>query len=126
VITIFFYSLLWATKQINIHPAPLISFIILYSSSSLVYIILYSAIEQESPTLAIVNFINQTGNSSHDIQSLNTHFNASNEIKNRLTIMEQTGWLTLNGSSWSLTEKGRNIATIFEYAARIFGLNKGG
>ncbi len=41
--------------------ADFLRLILLYSSCALVYIILYSAIEQQSPTLAIVNTINSRG-----------------------------------------------------------------
>jgi hypothetical protein len=117
---------IWVPALVIAQLPQVFSFILLYSSGSLCYIILYSAIEQESPTLAIVDFINAQGNSGRDIHALNISFNASAEIKSRLTLMEQTGWLAFDGLSWSLTNKGRKIACIFESAATIFGLNKGG
>lgn len=131
LLKIFFASLaialtIYALTADTISMPEIMQFSLLYGSSALVYIILYSAIEQESPTLAIVSYISQQGAERQSEQSLNQIFNGSHEIRQRLMLMQQTGWLNFDGRNWSLTEKGRRIARLFEYGAVMFGLNKGG
>ncbi len=118
---------IWLSETpIILQLGEMIRFILLYTSCTLVYIILYSAIEQQSPTLAIINYINQHGKSGCDDQSLNKYLNASEGIEQRLSVIVQSGWIQSTESGWRLTKKGFRIAYIFEYAATIFGLNKGG
>lgn len=99
---------------------------LLYTSCSLVYIILYSAIEQQSPTLRIIHFINHQGKSGCNNQSLISHLQANDEIKKRLELMEQGGWITPVQNRWQLTKKGWRIAFLFENTAAIFGIKSGG
>lgn len=116
----------YAKTLVRAQFPEVLQFLMLYSSCALVYIILYSAIEQQSPTLAIIDYINQHGENGCDNQSLNRYLNASQELEKRLMLMEQGKWITLTNQGWQLTKKGIRIAQIFEVAAIIFGLNKGG
>lgn len=105
----------------------LVSLGMLYISCALVYIILYSAIEMQSPTLAIIDLINQNNKfGCHDCQ-LQEHLTAENAMQLRIAAMEQNNWVILDKCSrWQLTSKGRRIAKIFHFSAAIFGLTKGG
>ena len=100
--------------------------VLLYSSLVFVYRILFSNVESQSPTLAIVHTIAAHGKGGCDDASLALHLNTSDEIMKRLMLMEQGGWIVSEGIDWQLTGKGRCIAGLFECASSIFGLNKGG
>lgn len=125
IVSLFIYCFFTKTFTI-LEFQKIIQFLLFYGSSALVYIILYSAIEQQSPTLAIIYYIVQSGKKGCDAELLKQHLNASNEIKIRLTLIEKSGWIFLSNKGWQLTEKGYQMAHLFKYAAIIFGLNKGG
>ena len=98
----------------------------LYVSCALVYIILYSAIELQSPTLAIVHYISLHGSEGCESKKLFAHLDADEEIKKRIGLMHQGGWIDLMNNHWGLTEKGQRMASLFENAAFVFGLRTGG
>ena len=90
------------------------------------YIILYSAIDQQSPTMAIIHFLNRQGENGSDIETLIYQVCPANEINVRLQLMEDGGWIISYGHGWKLTNKGLLIAKLFENTAGIFGLKNGG
>lgn len=100
--------------------------VLFYISYTLVYIVLYSAIEQESPTLAIIHYIKRQGGGGCDESTLVQHLRASEVIEKRFALMAQGGWIMPTGVKWHLTKKGACIACIFENAATFFGLKTGG
>lgn len=100
--------------------------LLLYSTCSLVYVILYSAIEQQSPTLGMVSFINKHSERGCDDEALMLFLNAGEEIKKRLNLMQQSGWVIQQGQRWHLTKNGKRIAQLFQAAASIFGIKRGG
>lgn len=99
---------------------------LLYISCALSYIILYSAIEQQSPTLAMIHYIDLHGEKGCDDESLAHSLCTKSEIMKRLTLMEQSDWLLQKNMRWYLTKKGRRLAYLFDYAAKLFGLKIGG
>lgn len=100
--------------------------ILLYVSCSFIYVIVYSAIEQQSPTLGMVSFIDQHHALGCTDNALMDFLNVDDEIKKRLSLMARSGWLTYKKDRWYLTKSGRRIARIFQCAASIFGLKRGG
>ena len=104
-----------------------VQFIMLYMSYALVYIILYSAIEQQSPTLAIVHYIHLCDSDGCDSLSLYEVLSANNQITNRLALIERSGWIMKNSrGNLCLLAKGKQVAGVFNLASLIFGLKKGG
>ena len=101
-------------------------FFLLYAGSALVYIILYSAIEQQSPTLALIDCISQHGEEGSDEESLKKIINPDKEIEARLLVMRNGRWLQSHDNIWRLTPTGKRIAYLFDYAAVLFGLSLGG
>jgi len=114
------------TSWIALSFSEIMRFILLYSSCAFVYIILYSAIEQQSPTLAILHYIDSRGIHGCDGKSLVHYLSTLEEVKQRLFRMEQGEWIILMQGNWCLTKKGRYIAYLFECAAVFFRLGKGG
>jgi hypothetical protein len=96
-----------------------------YTSCTLVYINLYSLIEEESPTLSIIARIKTApdGCTKEDLQKL---FVDKNPLERRIGAMLSSGLLLRNNLSYTLTSKGQAIARIFTIAARIIGLKQGG
>ncbi len=99
---------------------------LLYFGCTLVYIILYSAIEQQSPTLSIIFCIKNHGITGCSDDALIQYLSADNVIKERLYLMNKEGWLKDSDKGWQLTKKGHRIAHLFDYTANIFCLGYGG
>ncbi len=96
------------------------------ASSALTYIALYSAIEQKSPTLAIVSRLAAASDAGCSEADLQQSFGQELPMANRLALMEQSSWLRVDGTSLVLTDEGRFFARLFDRAAIVFGLAKGG
>jgi hypothetical protein len=96
------------------------------ASCALTYIALYSAIEQQSPTLAIVSRLAAAGEAGCSEDELRLSFGQELPMANRLALMEQSAWLHADGDSLVLTDEGRFFARLFDRAANVFGLAKGG
>jgi len=97
-----------------------------HASCALTYIALYSAIEQQSPTLAIVSRLSKSGNAGCTTDQLQASFGQEMPMENRLALMEQSAWLRTDGDQLRLTDEGRFFARLFDRAAQVFGLSKGG
>ena len=102
------------------------SLILLYVSCALVYISLYSAIEQHSPTLNIITYINKKGHEGCQDNELIEYLNPQEEINTRLAIMVQVGWIKRYLNQYFLTKRGKQVALIFSVGALIMGIEKGG
>jgi hypothetical protein len=98
---------------------------ILYLSLMLAYVTLYSAIEMQSPTLAIISFVAKAGSAGCSDDELAARFGIDTELAQRLTLMDQAGWIRCAGDTLRLTGKGRFYAQMFENVARIFGITRG-
>lgn len=108
-------------------PAPeIFSLVLLYTSCSLVYISLYSAIEQRSPTLSILSQINSFGEIGCEENQIIEKLKPADEIEKRIAVMTDVGWLLNRESHYFLTSKGSRIARIFNMGALIMGIGKGG
>ena len=97
-----------------------------YASYSLAYIALYSAIEMESPTLAIVSNVAKAGPAGRTESELYDRFARDFAMSGRFALMETGGLVLVDGEVVRLTPQGRFYAELFERASRIFGLTKGG
>lgn len=106
--------------------AVILPFALLYLGCALVYIIMYSAIEQQSPTLSIVGLIYSAGHHGCDIQALKQQLKPDAQIKQRLNLIADSGMIMQRQGNWVLTFKGQNWARIFSLAAVVFGLERGG
>lgn len=122
IFLIFYFGIFFITFL----PGDIFRFTLLYWSSALVYIILYSAIDQQSPTLAIVDFIKTHGDFGCDESAIIQYLAPEDEIKKRLMAMTQSGWVSQEGQYWVLTQQGKMFAALFGGAAKFFGLNRGG
>jgi len=97
--------------------------ILLYTSCTFVYIIVYSAVEDQSPTLAIAYYLKKQSHAGGcDDNSLNNFLKADAAIRRRIFSMEKSGFIQKNHDHWFLTKKGKFFASIFDYSAKIFGL----
>jgi hypothetical protein len=97
-----------------------------YVAVSLAYIALYSAVEIQSPTLAIVTNLANAGTKGRTKLELSGRFTRNFAITGRFALLEDGGWVRCEGEIVRLTPQGRFYAELFERASRVFGLIKGG
>lgn len=101
------------------------SLALFYVSLVLAYAVLYSAIEMESPTLAIVSFVAKAGTDGCGELALVERFGADRTMASRMIAMRGS-LIVCDEQTLSLTPQGRWLAVLFDQAGRLFGLPKGG
>ena len=99
---------------------------IFYTSCALVYIIFYSLIEAESPTLSIISRLRNATPEGCTLEAFEESFGNNSLLKQRAAAMVKSGLIVPNNSGYTLTHKGRLLASVFAYAAQVIGLGRGG
>jgi len=99
---------------------------IFYCSCAIVYFIFYSAIESESPTLLIISYIANNGDSGCDDIELRDYIIQRDALSERVKSLESGGFISTSNGLCALTSKGRFLAGIFGVASRLLGLPLGG
>ena len=99
---------------------------LLYVPCALAYIVCYSAIEQESATLALAVRLAAAGEQGMTRESLRENLGREDIPGKRLASMVASGMVRLDGGGYVLTGKGRVLARLFGLAERLAGLPRGG
>jgi hypothetical protein len=107
-------------------PPEIVRLALFYAAVSLAYIALYSAVENQSPTLAIIANLAASGAHGRTEEELSARFARDFAISGRFAALETGGWVRCEGDTIRLTPQGRFYAELFERASRLFGLIKGG
>lgn len=100
--------------------------VLFYVSCSLVYIIVYSAVEMPSPTLTIVSLIASCRPGSCPEEEIVGVLADTDDLNMRIRAMTTASLIAFDGGRCRLTPKGRLIAALFEFASGVFGLPPGG
>jgi hypothetical protein len=117
----------WATGHApGFSAAQAFRVVLFYVSYALAYMVIYSAIENESPTLAIISHVAKAGAEGCDDADLSDRFGRGAAMTGRFALMESSGWVRSDGDRVRLSGEGRKYARFFDAAARIFGITKGG
>ena len=116
----------FAAQRLPLLSAPeLVRLALLYVSCMLAYIVLYSAIEMESPTLAIVSHLARHGTTGSSNAELFARFGSDDTLRSRIAAIEHGGWIHRDGERLVLTPSGRFYAGLFERGSSIVGLGFG-
>ena len=108
----------------TLSAAEIVRLVIFYVSCALAYIVLYSAIEEQSPTLAIVSYV--AGRSRCTGADLVDRFGKGHELSQRIELLARSEFVTYEGSRYRLAPVGHRFAKLFDAANRLFGLETGG
>jgi hypothetical protein len=100
--------------------------LLFYVSCSLVYLVLYSAIESKSPSLAIVSYVASCGSAGCAEADLADHIVDEQGISTRIAAMKAAQMIAVSDGQCTLTPGGRRWAELFEFASTIFRLPLGG
>src|SRR5262245_8985280 len=97
---------------------------IFYVSCALMYIVLYSAIEEQSPTLAIVSYVAKRPRCTQ--ADLVDKFGKGHELSHRIELLSRSEFVRQEGGRYRLAPEGHRFAKLFDAANRLFGLESGG
>ena len=95
-------------------------------SLALAYVISHSALEAESPTLAIIRMIVRAGASGLPRQRLHDGMDDQVLVIPRLDDLVRDGMVELRGDTYRLLPKGRRFVTVFLVFRRLLGIGRGG
>lgn len=101
-------------------------FTLLYLSLAMAYIITYSAIEADSPSLVIVRAIAGAGEAGLPESVLRDCCTDEILIRPRLDDLVRDGLVTHAAEGYALTLKGRRFISIFLFYRRLLGKPAGG
>lgn len=100
---------------------------LLFISVALAYTTICPTIEAPSPTLTMIAHLGDRGREiGCPEDELFRRFIAQDGLTERLKLMQYGGLIRIVDGACSLTKKGVLIARLFEFAAKLFGLPKGG
>lgn len=103
-----------------------IQYSIFYISMMLSYIISYSALEADSPTLVMIQTIQKAGDEGISKDNFYQQMDNQTLLDPRINDLIRDKMLTLNHDIYQLTPKGHRFALIFVLYRKIFGLGLGG
>jgi hypothetical protein len=107
-------------------PADYCQAALLVSSFASAYIITYSAIEADSPTLVLVRTIAAAGAKGLGDAELQTEASDDVLVKPRIADLVRDGLLSVDQQHYQLTKKGRRFVAIFIFYRRLLSVGKGG
>lgn len=117
---------LWMNLLSRAAPTTIFSAIALYFSITFVYMIVFSAVESDSPTLMIINQIAAGGRDGCSEEELQNKFSERDWTMERLRLMEVGGFIWIHRHRCTLSRKGWSYAHLFEASAKLFELPRGG
>jgi hypothetical protein len=100
--------------------------LLFYVPSSLVYVCLYSAIEAQSPSLAIVSYVAGCGSAGCSEADIANHIIDGESVNARIDAMKAAKMIVVGDGRCALTPGGRLWAELFEFSGNIFRLPLGG
>jgi hypothetical protein len=95
-------------------------------SMALAYIVVYSGLAEDSPSLAIISCVVRAGGQGRTREELLEIFLGDDLLHSRLEAMVAAGSITTTGTAFTLTPKGRRWARLFRAVRQLYCLNKGG
>jgi hypothetical protein len=97
---------------------------IFYVSCALTYIVLFSAIEEQSPTLAIISYVAEKSQCTG--ADLVARFGKGHELSHRIDLLARSEFVRHEGDRYRLAPPVERLAKLFDAASRLFGIESGG
>jgi len=132
---VFGFTLLIGICALYLYPGKLfmlnnladyLHLVIFYVSIMLAYIVTYSAIEVDSPSLVIVTMISQAGKEGLIQDRLAEMLNDDLLVKPRVRDLLRDGLAVLDADKYKLTRKGLIVAGVFDFYRGLLNTKKGG
>lgn len=98
-----------------------------HAAWSLTYIIIYTGIEETSPSLAVVRAVHRAGAGGCSLEDLKRVVEEANFLGRRLELLRAEGLAVQEAGNWRLTDKGARVARLVARASSaLLNLPKGG
>lgn len=110
-------------------PVPIATYLhisLFVISATLAYIITYSAVEVDSPSLLMVLAIDRAGTAGLSIEELHSTMNDALLVEPRIRDLILDGMAQQDGDLYRLTAKGAVMARMFTVQRRLLKSGKGG
>ena len=107
-------------------PAELLATALFVSSFSLAYVITYSAVEADSPTLVMIKTVADAGARGLAREDFFAVLNDAVLVEPRIRDLLTDRMAVLEGGRYSLPKKGRLFAAVFTKYRALLRLGKGG
>lgn len=99
---------------------------LLYNSVVFSYVITYTAISEDSPSLTIVRKVFEKRKEGCHERDLNRVINDDLIVKDRILPLEKSGMIVLSKNCITLTSSGVKWAKLFRYLDKLMGTKEGG
>jgi hypothetical protein len=116
----------FAIEPALIDASDTVRILLFYVSCALVYVVLYSAIESKSPSLAIVSHVASCGGAGCAEADFADRIMDDEDIGTRIAAVKAAQMIVVSDGQCTLTPAGRRWARLFEFASAIFRLPLGG
>ena len=109
-----------------LHTSSYLHIIGFVTAATLSYMITYTVIEVDSPSLVMALAINSAGSTGLPKAEFHTLMNDSLLVEPRIKDMLRDGLAVKSGDLYHLTSKGRRMARLFALHRRLLGTGMGG
>ena len=100
--------------------------LLFHAAMALAYVITYSAVEADSPSLVIVRRVAEAGAEGLSLEQIQAELNDDILLRPRLADLVRDRMVTRNGTQYAITSKGRTFAGLVILYRRLLGAGKGG
>ncbi len=90
------------------------------------YIVTYSAIEEDSPSLCLIRYVADAGTGGRTDEEVRNFLSQVPIIEMRIQASLRDNLMIKQDDKYQLTEKGRRLALVFKFTQDILGMRTGG
>jgi hypothetical protein len=99
---------------------------IVHVAVALAYVVVYSALEERSPSMTILSFVNEAGAAGRSREEIARVLRGASPVEIRLDAAVRDRMLAETGGLCTLTPKGRAWASSYEWLRNFLGFTRGG
>lgn len=112
--------------SLPLHPVTYLHIICFVTAATFAYMITYSAVEVDSPSLVMALAINKAGDAGLPETDFRVMMSDTLLVEPRIRDMLRDGLAIKDGEFYRLTSKGRRMARLFVLHRRLLGAGMGG
>lgn len=96
-----------------------------YAAAAGCYLLVYTGVEESSPSITIFRALEQAGALGLDEAELATHITNERFVKPRLQALQRDGMIAMTEAGGRLTARGRRMALLARRLAMLFNIHRG-
>jgi len=124
---LFAVALTWTAQRLPVNGAPLpATALALYVLLSFAYIIIYTAVEVDSPSALIILLVSERGERGMTFAELRQVLTDDNLVMARMRDLVSVGSVIASGNHFQLSPRGLRIARVFAFYRDLLGRGLGG